>query len=128
MSKDERLSSFLSDDIKAEDETEEALASLPKQIPQVDLQVEFLRTKIDRLKEENYGLTQDRKQRKSFSYWIFGFMCAYMVASLTLVFLCGFKIANLPDKVLITLLTTSLVEVIGTFNIVTKYLFPRHKE
>jgi len=128
MSKNERLSSFLSDDIKTEEETEEALASLPKQIPQAELQVDFLRAKIDRLKEENSGITQDRKQRKTFSYCIFGFMCAYMVASLTLVFLCGFKMAYLSDKVLITLLTTSLIEVIGTFNIVTKYLFPQHKD
>ena len=39
------------------------------------------------------------------------------------VFLDGYGIIFLSDKVLITLLTTSLANVIGIFNFVAKYLF-----
>lgn len=128
MSKNEQLTQFLSDERKQEEETEEELASLPSHIPQDEMQVEYLRAKIDRQKEEIEGLRQDRKQRKTFSYYIFGFMCAYMAAVVVIIFFNGFNLTHLSDRVLITLLTTSLVNVIGIFNFVAKYLFPPHKD
>ena len=66
---------------------------------------------------------QDREQRKVFSFRIFWFMCAYMVLSLVIVFCCGLERMRLSDSVLITLLTTTLANVIGVFNFVAKYLF-----
>lgn len=69
------------------------------------------------------GHKQDREQRKIFSSRIFIFMCAYMLISLIIVFCCGLGFMYLSDAILITLLTTSLANVIGVFNFVAKYLF-----
>lgn len=78
---------------------------------------------IERQREEIEDIKQDRKQRKIFSYYIFGFMCAYMAASLVVVFMCGLGCMALDVSVLITLLTTALANVIGIFTFVAKYLF-----
>lgn len=79
--------------------------------------------KIERLDEEIKDLRQDRQQRKVFGRYIFIFMCVYMAAALAIVFLCGFGCMRLSDKVLITLLTTTLADVIGIFSFVAKYLY-----
>lgn len=83
----------------------------------------FQQKKIERLNEEIEDLKQDRSQRKIFSYCIFGFMCAYMAASIVIIFLCGFEVMHLDNSILVTLLTTTLANVIGVFNFVAKYLF-----
>lgn len=87
------------------------------------LQLKVLEARVDRLIEENEGLKQDRKQRKYFSICIFGFMCLYMAFALFVVYRCGTFDLFLSDKVLITLLSTTLANVIGVFNFVAKYLF-----
>lgn len=79
--------------------------------------------KIQRLDEEIKDLQQDREQRKVLSYALFGFMCFYMFGALTAVFLCGFGLMRLSDTVQITLLTTTLADVIGIFSFVAKYLY-----
>ncbi len=79
--------------------------------------------KIQRLDEEIKDLQQDREQRKYLSYCLFGFMCIYMACALLIVFSCGIGWMNLHDKVLITLLTTTLADVIGIFSFVAKYLY-----
>lgn len=50
-------------------------------------------------------------------------MCMYMAISLVIVFLCGCGVMKLDVSVLITLLTTTLANVIGVFTFVAKYLF-----
>ena len=82
------------------------------------------RKDVEKKAEEIEGLKQDREQRKIFGYCIFGFMCLYMAASLVIVFLCGYGAMILDVSVLITLLTTTLANVIGVFAFVAKYLFP----
>lgn len=77
----------------------------------------------DKLHEEIEDSRQDRSQRKIFSYCIFGFMCLYMGVALSIVFMCGLGSMALSDATLITLLTTTLANVIGVFNFVAKYLF-----
>lgn len=120
--KAEDLMRLLSDEGKAKEESEEIQTNLPPDaVP--DLTIEYLRTQITKQNEEIEGLKQDRAQRKVFSYFIFGFMCFYMAASLAIVLLCGLKVVSLSDGVLITLLTTALANVIGVFNFVAKYLF-----
>lgn len=79
--------------------------------------------KIQRLDEEIKDLQQDREQRKILSYALFGFMCFYMLVALAIVFCCGFSWMYLSDKVLITLMTTTLADVIGIFGFVAKYLY-----
>lgn len=78
---------------------------------------------LARLQEELVGLKQDREQRKIFSYCLFGFMCLYMATALVIVILSGYFTILLSDTVLITLLTTTLADVIGVFAFVAKYLF-----
>lgn len=118
----EDLMRILSDEGKDKEESEESQVNLLEQKSN-ELTIDYLRAQIDRQREEIEGLKQDREQRKIFSYVIFGFMCIYMLISLALVFLDGYGIIFLSDKVLITILTTSLANVIGIFNFVAKYLF-----
>lgn len=79
--------------------------------------------KNERQKEELESFRQDREQRKTFSYCIFGFMSIYMIIVLIIVFLTGFNVLILSDTVLVTLLSTTLANVIGVFTFVAKYLF-----
>lgn len=118
----EELLQLLAGEEKAKEESEEALTALPKQTPK-DLVIDYQRTSLERLKEEIEGIKQDRKQRKIFGYVIFAFMCVYMLAVLVLVYLSGFDVVRLSDGVVVTLVTTSLANVIGIFNFVVKYLF-----
>lgn len=79
-----------------------------------------------RLKQEMLqGKKQDRRQRKHFAYWIFGFVCAYMLLVLTVVLFVGIRCLGfaLSDGVLVTLLSTTTANVLGLFIIVAKYLF-----
>ena len=112
---------LLSADNKQIDEAEEKHVHLCSDNP--DVQIEYQRTVIEKLKEEIQGLKQDREQRKVFSYSIFGFMCVYMTIAMVIVFLSGLGVMSLSDNVLITLLTTTLADVIGVFIFVAKYLF-----
>lgn len=50
-------------------------------------------------------------------------MCVYMAVALLIVFLCGLFVMYLSDTVLVTLLTTTLADVIGIFGFVAKYLY-----
>lgn len=86
----------------------------------------FYGAQVNRLTEENNNLRQDREQRKTFSKWIFIFTCAYMAVTLAIVCLCALSVMRLSDAILITLLTTTLTEVLGMFAFVAKYLF-HHK-
>lgn len=88
--------------------------------------VSYQHAQVDKMKEELEGLKQDRKQRKTFSIYLFVFTCLYMAATIVVVCLCGFDVMHLSDAILITLLTTTLAEVIGMFNFVARYLF-HHK-
>jgi hypothetical protein len=46
-----------------------------------------------------------------------------MTIAMVIVFLSGLGVMSLSDNVLITLLTTTLADVIGVFIFVAKYLF-----
>ena len=118
---DEQLR-ILSNESKSKDETDEKRTSLPQETIPL-LASERLRAEIDKLNEDIENLKQDREQRKVFSLRIFSFICLYMFAAMTIVFLCGFGLMRLSDAVIITLLTTTLAAVIGIFNFVVKYLF-----
>lgn len=76
-------------------------------------------------REDLEGKRQDRHQRKTFAVILYIFMCVYMAAALAVVFFCGFGLMRLSDTVLVTLLTTTLADVIGVFSFVAKYLFPQ---
>lgn len=88
--------------------------------------IAYQRAAIDKMREEIEGLKQDRKQRKIFGYCIFGFMCAYMAAAMVVIYFCGFGKMKLSNEIVITLIGSTLIEVIGIFNFVARYLF--HKK
>lgn len=76
--------------------------------------------------EDYTSKKQDREQRKYFSTWIFGVVCAYLLIVLVLLYLTGFSLTRLSDTVLVALLTTTTANVIGLLVIVARYLFPRN--
>lgn len=120
-SKDD-IMKILANEQKLQDKSDEKQVDLNNDLYK-KLYYEFQNSQLERFKEGNAGIKQDRKQRKIFSYVIFAFMCLYMAVSLIIVFLCGKFVLFLSDGVLIALLTTTLANVIGIFNFVAKYLF-----
>lgn len=82
---------------------------------------------IASLEEDLAGKSQDRKQRGIFAMRIFGFVCFYMAAALTIVVLDGCCVLDISDTVLVTMLGTTTANVIGLFLVVAEYLFHRHK-
>lgn len=115
------LVSLLSNDTGVAKQEEENLATTKGDSS--DVQIEYQRAANEKLKEEIRGLKQDREQRKVFSYCIFGFMCFYMLIALIIVFFSGLKLMALSDTVLVTLISSTLADVIGVFLFVAKYLF-----
>lgn len=109
----ESLYDILSADNKSTEKLEEMNTSISGK--PVEETIAYQRAVIDKMREEIEGLKQDRKQRKIFGYCIFGFMCAYMAAAIVIVFFCGFGLIYLSDKVILTLIGSTLVEVIGVF-------------
>ena len=85
--------------------------------------IQLLKKRIERMDEEIKDLQQDRLQRKTLSYWLFGFMGFYMLTVIVTTYLCGFKVMYLSDTILGFLLTTTLADVIGIFSFVAKYLY-----
>lgn len=120
----QELYNILSADSKDTELAEERNTSL-KGKP-LEETLSYQRVAIDKMREEIEGLKQDREQRKVFGYCIFCFMCVYMAVVIALVACCGFGFVTFSDTVLITLLTSTLAEIIGIFNFVAKYLF--HKK
>lgn len=113
--------SALSFESKQEDMSDESGATFKDKAEEIALTQQ--RVDIDRLKEELESLKQDRQQRKVLSIALFIFMCVYMAVALLIVFLCGLFVMYLSDTVLVTLLTTTLADVIGIFGFVAKYLY-----
>lgn len=117
----EEVVNLLSNDNRVAEQEEENLAMTGGD--SAGVQIDYQRTAIEKLKEEIRGLKQDREQRKVFSYCIFGFMCSYMLIALVIVFCSGLGVMSLSDTVLVTLITSTLADVIGVFIFVAKYLF-----
>lgn len=113
--------SALSFESKQEDMSDESGATFKDKAEEIALTQQ--RADIEKLKEELESLKQDRQQRKVLSIALFIFMCVYMAVALLIVFLCGLFVMYLSDTVLVTLLTTTLADVIGIFSFVTKYLY-----
>ncbi len=68
---------------------------------------------LDIRKEELESAKQDREERKKFADKIFVLLLSFLSASLLIVFLSGIKCLILSDTILVTLLTTTTVNVIG---------------
>lgn len=127
--KDKDLMSILSGENKMDETSEEEHISLPKQASS-DLTIEYLRTQIDRLKEENEGLKQDRTLRKELGDKIYNFVSFYMFCVFFILVLSGIRCNSftLSDTVLITILGTTTANVIGVLVIVATYYFNKNKK
>lgn len=68
---------------------------------------------------------QDRNQRKDYASMIFNFMCLYLACVFFIIVMNGITKSNfhISDNIILALLGTTVVEVIGTFKFVAKYLF-----
>jgi|GEM_PF-991764 len=77
--------------------------------------------------EELASLTQDRKERKTYANRIYWLIVAWLAMLFIVLGFQGFKPFRfeIGDKVLITLITGTTLNVIGIFLVVANYLFPR---
>lgn len=119
----QKLIEALGDDDKKSEFSDEIAIQEPSLDEEGKALLVALQKKNQLQDEKIKDLQQDREQRKILSYALFGFMCLYMVAALTVIFLCGFFIMYLSDTILGILLTTTLADVIGIFSFVVKYLY-----
>lgn len=67
---------------------------------------------------------QDTDFRKYFSIWVMLIAPCWLVATLTIVILCGCSVLILPKSVINTLLATTTATVLGLAYIVLKGMFP----
>lgn len=71
---------------------------------------------------------QNRKEREKYAHKSYYLVLRYLFAVLLIIFLVGIKVISLSDSILLTLLGTSLLQIIGLFKYVMKYLFPSEKK
>lgn len=93
---------------------------------EASLKLELAR--VESVNEYNKALVQNNKERKKYAFLIFIFTCLWTFFIFVILFCQGFGdnkpfCFNLPDSVLITLITTTTVNFLGFFLLVTKYLF-----
>ncbi len=99
----------------------------------------YLTDSLDSAREEALikGLVQDIKLRKAYANKIFVMMCIWLALILLIVILQGsggskfetqkmeyLLVFNLSETTVVTLITTTTLNVLAFFLVVTKYLFP----
>lgn len=79
--------------------------------------------------EEIKDMRQNREERKSYALQIFIMICIYLFLIFVLLFFYGFKSwgFQLSEKVVLSLIGTTLINVLGVFIIVVNYLFPKKR-
>ena len=70
------------------------------------------------------SLERDLELRTMFGKVLLGIAIVVNVATITLVALTGFGLTRLSDKLLITLISSTVAELAGLVLVVAKYLFP----
>jgi hypothetical protein len=86
------------------------------------IKLEYKRELIGKLTQENY-------LRKLYTERIFLFTCLWVLIVMTIVFFNGLNCFNfiLSDKIIITLITSTTLNIFGFFTLVVRYLFnPKH--
>lgn len=73
---------------------------------------------IERHKEEH-------QLRKLFLHFVFWFVVAFVVAVMTCLVLCATGVFHLTEKVQMTLLGTTTIDIVGLLYIAFKWLFPK---
>ena len=77
--------------------------------------------------EEIRRLNEIHDLRKSYLRAAFVFVSVFSIVSISLVALCGRGLLTLADGIIVTLLTTTMANVLGVLYIAFNWLFPKPK-
>ncbi len=93
------------------------------------IDAEKSKIEVDKGKEELENIKLDRNLRKKYAGRVWGFLVAYLIIVVVILFLSGFSIYGfkLPDMVLIALVGSTAVAAIGLVRIIAKGLFDQTK-
>ncbi len=82
---------------------------------------------IRRIYQELKEVGDKHALRVRFSWCIFGLLCVWLALVVVCVFMAGFKTRGfvLSEKVLITFITSTTIDVIGVFGIAAKWIYPK---
>jgi len=96
--------------------------------------LDVAKQRIRTLEIENDDLAKMGPHRRTYSWWVFGFSTSFVISSLVIVLLSSWQIPasenafktliKLDTSILITLLSTNMVQVVGLLFIVAKWLYP----
>lgn len=78
---------------------------------------------LNTIKEYNRTLSQNNDERKKYAHKIFTLTMIWSALIFVILFLTGWKIIQLSDTAIITLITSTTVNFFGFFYLVTRYLF-----
>lgn len=99
------------------------------EIPDSQTQLESKTLESEELKARVAKLNQDIKLRKKYSGKLYWLISIWLIAIFVLLLLQGFLgimgYFNLSDKVLITIIGGTTINVLGLFAIVANYIFPK---
>lgn len=89
----------------------------------------FKELEKQKLQELISQLKTDGKQRKKYAKRAFVFVCSWSTLVFVISFLQGFKLwtFTLNNYVIVTLLTSTFIEVLGLFYFVMAYLFDKNR-
>lgn len=95
--------------------------------PDDKTELEIKQAELDGIKLEQQGRKQDIAERKRYAKLVYYLICAWLFL---LFVLLGFQGAgrglfHLDEKIVITLITGTTVNVLGIFFVVMNYLFPK---
>lgn len=109
-------------------DTDKAFKEEGEKLNEVQIQ-EIRRLKIqnDVREGQSQKIKDDNEARKLHSGLIFLLVFIWLITVLVIIILNGARVLNLSDKVIITLLSTTSINVIGLLVIVANYLFNKNK-
>lgn len=78
-----------------------------------------------RKEEAEIKLLEINNILKKYMFWfVTFFLSLYSVVSIVIIFLCGFSVLKLSEPIIITILTTTFIEIIALPKMICKHLFP----
>ncbi|MFL0803392.1 MAG: hypothetical protein K6L81_06715 [Agarilytica sp.] len=114
---------------KAASKEAASVSASPKELEpdlSIDLEEHQLFYQVESLKQELKEAQDTHTLRLGYAGRIFWLVCAWLVCVAIAVFMSGFNVSgfSLSDKVLITFITSTTVNVVGLFVVVAKWMFP----